>query len=477
MMRARIIGILMLTASSTALAGPVEWRLRHKLEEQATAREQRLSNRARPAPDEAIAALYFDQRIDHAAGDGSATYREQYFLDSSLALGPNSPVIFYLCGEWDCESSSISSGAIRNYARDLHAHLVALEHRFYGQSLPFPRFDTASLRYLSTTAALEDAAAFQRYAIEHHNLRGKWIAVGASYSANLSAYYRSQYPDLAVGALASSGPVRADADFSEYDQHVTKVAGPACADAMRRVTATIENALDHDPSTFDAIKAKFAAQGVRDAVDFLYLVADVGAAAVQYGMRDSFCEALQNAGEAGELGAYATFAQNVFAMWGEDAVGFSMQGSESEDPAESPMRPWIWQSCTEYGYWQNAAANPADSTRSPRINADYHNALCRHFFGEQMQPVDPSAHNARLYEPLLNAGHSSQIFFTNGSQDPWSTLSLTPAGQDSERNPSLELMLIDGAAHCDDLRAVRESDSTALKMARARFLELMHKWL
>lgn len=43
------------------------------------------------------------------------------------------------------------------------------------------------------------------------------------------------FPYLVTGALASSAPVMAKEDFVEYDQHVTEVVGPRCAEQIREV--------------------------------------------------------------------------------------------------------------------------------------------------------------------------------------------------------------------------------------------------
>jgi pimeloyl-ACP methyl ester carboxylesterase len=470
MTRSRFIFSLVAAGlAGEALAGPVEWRMRRWSEEQ----QDRVARRDEEA---AVTTLFFAQRLDHARGAESLTFEQEYHLDSSLASGADAPVLFYLCGEWDCTARALERGALRDHARALGAHLVALEHRYYGQSIPVERFTTESLRPLTTEAALLDAARFQRHAVAAHGLSGKWIAVGASYSANLAAYYRQRFPELVVGALASSGPVRADADFSEYDKHISEVAGAECGAAMRRVVGEMEAALAGDPERFMAIKREFAAEAVVDAVDFLYLVADVGAAAVQYGMRADFCGDLLGAAAGGELAAYGAFARRVYAIWETDAVGFSFQGMMSEDPAESPMRPWFWQSCTEYGYWQNAWPDPAVATRSQRINAAYHDEACRRMFGPGMQPVDASLLNRSFYEPLLTPA-ASRVLFTNGSQDPWMVLSLYPSSPDSARNAALEYVLIDGAAHCDDLNTQADDDSAALRGARAKFLELARGWL
>ena len=43
------------------------------------------------------------------------------------------------------------------------ALIVAVEHRYYGLSIPVPDFSTPNLRFLSTYQALEDTALFHQH--------------------------------------------------------------------------------------------------------------------------------------------------------------------------------------------------------------------------------------------------------------------------------------------------------------------------
>ena len=104
-------------------------------------------------------------------------------------------------------------------AEKTNALIIALEHRYYGDSLPFRQesFETSNMKYLSSKQALRDIAFFieqvkrnKWYNISDQN---KWITVGGSYSGALSAWFRAKYPHLTVGAIASSGVILAVEDF------------------------------------------------------------------------------------------------------------------------------------------------------------------------------------------------------------------------------------------------------------------------
>jgi len=416
----------------------------------------------------------FDQKLDHANASDTRTFKQRYWTDNSNAQGNDSPVIFVLCGEAECGGAAEFTGAIGDHAKKIHANLITLEHRYYGKTQPFDKMTTENLKYLTTENALEDAAAFETFAVSQLHFTGKWVVVGGSYPGSLAAYYRLKYPNLVVGALASSGPVLAKSNFEDYDHHVFQVAGSDCAAQIKTVVAQIEGLLN-DPVALLAVKKLFQADTLTDNVDFLYLVADMGGLAVQYGYKDQFCKLIAGPNP---IDGYATFTKQIFQSWGMTALSDSVAGAVDTDTSLYTTgvgnRQWFYQSCTEYGYFQNAYHIPAESARSQMINPAYHQNACKRMFGIET-PVDTSTVNKNFYEPLLNES-TSRILFTNGSNDPWSLLSITvPNG--NATNPNTTVYLVDGASHCDDLRPATPTDSTSLQGARALFDELLGQWL
>src|SRR5579859_7204060 len=113
---------------------------------------------------------WFVQDIDHPA-DGSpspGTFQQRFWVSTQFAHGPNSPVLFHLCGEGPCDP--IYAVLLADSAQALGAAVVVLEHRYYGQSAPFSELTFDNLRYLTIHNALEDAAAFERWAQLHLSL-------------------------------------------------------------------------------------------------------------------------------------------------------------------------------------------------------------------------------------------------------------------------------------------------------------------
>ena len=420
----------------------------------------------------------FDQVIDHfltvPSNRTNATFKQRFFIDSTYAAGPDSPVIYYICGESTCEGPS-SSQLVNQIARKYHAHRVALEHRYYGYSQPFSQLSSIHLRFLTMAQALEDLAAFQRFAAVQYSLKGKWVSVGGSYPGELSAFYRMKHPELVSGALASSAPVFAKADFFEYDRHVARVADPVCLGVIQKVVVDVENRLKSEGSRAE-VKKLFEATAVHHDVDFLYNLADMAAIAIQYGFQKEFCTALIEGDRQGKaLQAYAQTGLSLFQRLGTSPVLDAFEGAMSLDPKdylEFAGRQWMYQSCNEFGFYQTANGNPRESARSSRIDLAYHNDACDRLFGMKNQ-VDADRTNRDYYSRLFDSGVKN-IYFTNGNNDPWSNLSLTDPSGIQSSNSGLMVFLISGAAHCDDLGS---RVSAALTQARSQFDQYFSKWI
>lgn len=411
----------------------------------------------------AVASGVYQQKTDHNNPNDAQKFSQRFWHLKNHA--ETAPVLLFVCGEGEC-GDYVIRGILANHASSLGANMVALEHRYYGQSQPYADLSTDHLKHLTVDYALKDVIRFQTYAKSYLGLKGEWIAVGGSYPGSLAAYLRALYPLKFVGALASSAPVQADNDFSEYDRHVGQQAGSACVKAIQGVVAIADKAVS-DPQTFADIKAKFGAQALNNPDDFLYFLADTAAAAVQYGMKDQFCNYVTTSG----LDGYVQSSQMVAGIFGS-LVEFSAQAAENIDLSVSSgsigMRQWFYQSCTEFGFWQNVNPDPALQTRSLRINENYHRGICKRLF-DLNDFADVSKTNAIYFEPIQKT--SSNILFTNGSEDPWLNLSITDINGNNTNLKNTSYLIM-GAAHCDDL-----GHSAKSVPAQNMFVNLSQQWL
>ena len=131
--------------------------------------------------------------------------------------------------DWITDSSSFMVKS----AQQFNAFMATLEHRYYGESQPFNDTSVEHLKYLSTEQALADTAAFIQYLTKKLSLNGKVVVFGGSYAGALAAFFREKYPNIAVGAIASSATVLAEVDAKEYFGVVSDSLGTECSQNIR----------------------------------------------------------------------------------------------------------------------------------------------------------------------------------------------------------------------------------------------------
>eukprot|EP00850_Spirogloea_muscicola_P001730 SM000006S19495 [mRNA] locus=s6:984555:988266:- [translate_table: standard] len=336
-----------------------------------------------PGQQEAV----FHQTVDHFAPAVSAVFKQRYFESLTHFREPDGPIFLIVCGEYVCPGIQEDYTAV--LAAKYGAALVALEHRYYGESWPFSTLSTENLRYLSSKQAIFDLATFRhfyqarygsasidrRYNRTRYSGDNPWFVIGVSYPGALSAWFRLKFPHLTLGSLASSAVVHAIVNYTAFDVQV---------------------AVDED---------------------FLYLLADAAALAMQYGHPSVLCGPLVAASRAGFdlMEEFAAYVNNFFySQFGVDPFTYSREFLSDVTPSPaSSGRQWWYQTCTEFGFFQTAPEKAA--IRSASINFTYHARMCEELFQKKLLP-DAKATNI-YYGGKKIAG--SHMFFTNGSQDPW----------------------------------------------------------
>lgn len=161
----------------------------------------------------------FQQPIDHTGLLPGQTFAQRYWVDSEFATSPNAPIIYHICGEGNCAHGYFLHDNAIFWAQQLGARLVYLEHRYYGRSLPFSDLSASHLKFLTLSNVLDDLATFEKWISKQNGWTGPWIVVGGSYSGTLAALYRFEHPDLVVGALAASAPMKSGVGVDEGTQN------------------------------------------------------------------------------------------------------------------------------------------------------------------------------------------------------------------------------------------------------------------
>lgn len=407
--------------------------------------------------------LFFTQLLDHftQATEAPITFTQRYLVnDSFWGDKVDAPVFLVIEGEGEMDTNSASAGSIAEYAKQYGALVFALEHRYYGASVPpspYDKLDTTSLAYLTSNQALADLANFETHMIAKYNLSStnQWVAFGCSYAGVLSAWYRLKYPHLVAASSSGSSPVEASESFYQYDEAVSAALDDTCASQIRAATTQVEKLLE-DEGTAQQIKNEFGCGAVADNVGFLYALADIVAFAVQYNSSFGYVPEMCHNFTTGNntVQAYIYLANLLWTRTPCVEWDLNYFTNETVTPSDN-MRQWMWQSCNEFGYFQVAPAQ--NSLRSTNITVEWHRSVCAHLYG---QPMIPKVDWTNEVNGAQNIQTSNTVF-TNGDNDPWRMLSVVkPLG------PSVPSIIIDGASHCANWRGTSPSDSASLKNAR-----------
>lgn len=78
---------------------------------------------------------WFTQKLNHFDASDSRTWQQKYYVNGS-SLGMNGPVFLMIGGEGPLRATWVAVGAMVQYAQKYGALVLALEHRFYGDSHP-----------------------------------------------------------------------------------------------------------------------------------------------------------------------------------------------------------------------------------------------------------------------------------------------------------------------------------------------------
>lgn len=413
--------------------------------------------------------LFWSAKVDNFDVTNNATFQQRYYVDNQYWDGKG-PVFFEIGGEGTL--SGAPGGYIGYLAKNYSALVVALEHRFYGVSVPNNRADSANYKYLTVQQALADLSSFTDYFKQSYGTKDStWFVFGGSYPGALSSWYRSAYPHQSAGSLSSSGVVNCIVDYYQFDMQVSAAIGNQCADQIKRINAAFERAIA-TPSGWKKSLSQFQCEHDMWKNDFLYMIADSWSMADQYSAKSQLCEAILAVGEkATDDVLTQTFADFSNSFWGTQFCSGGFYNTEQlADPARWDVnsRSWRWQTCYEVSYFNTAPQS--GSLRASSVDLDYHLKQCAKAFGHEMFPSSV-AMNER-FGGAFPAAHN--VFYSDFSDDPWLRASV-------EFSPSSDQPFFytqcNDCGHCMDFHAPSESEPIQLKQSRAEFERYLAKWL
>lgn len=390
-------------------------------------------------------ALNFTQKLDHFDASSQETFNQRYYKIAKNSTTNVSALFFYIGGEAPLIGKRMLSLAPVDLAEKNNAVLFGLEHRFFGNSAP-TNLTIENLKYLTIEQGLADLAHFINAMKQDYDHTVRIGVIGGSYPGALSSWFRLLYPHLADVSWASSAPVEAKNNFTEYDYHcyeaITSVGGDKCSENTRKAFQYLET------EDYNEVAKKFIGNDTPpdDHATLYYMVADTIATPVQYKRSSEnltyLCDLMNKLPEKATKTEYIDVLAKVTkeilqgeSIWDSDLTQYT---DVSIDAPTKDGRAWTWMTCNQVGWFQTASGK----LRSDSINLEYFDRVCRKLFNRGIP-------NDKLTNQRFGGKNArgTSTYFINGAVDPWSTMSITT----EDRSINRLVKVIPNSYHCDDL--------------------------
>lgn len=457
--------------------------------------------------------FYNNQVLDHfdssVVASPSPKWSQRYYVDSTFWGGEGFPVFLYIGGEGP-QSAPSSRLLMYTLAEEHQALMLALEHRYYGESFPVPDMTNENMIYLTSTQALADLARFVSYVkafdpsvpdadsspsldLPASPASSKFVTFGGSYPGNLATWIKLKYPALVEGTVGSSAPVFGEFNFEQYAQ-VTGFAmsydfiggSSECYSTIDQATADLE-ALVTSTAPFgasteipDALRPCSTMTSDLDLSMYESELFGNFQGAVQYNLEgyqpyvSDLCDAITDATDAGAtpLDAFAAATALFYPDTGScissnfsaDYISFIANTTFSGlgcDLSCSSDRQWVYQSCNEFGYFQTTTGDNQPFKGFTYLDANAAGTqVCLQGFDLDEYTGPRANAQGLLANTQYGARHVEGINITmpNGNCDPWHALSTAnstdafyESGSTQELSEGVTIVEIDGTAHCRDM--------------------------
>ncbi|XAR60058.1 Lysosomal Pro-Xaa carboxypeptidase, partial [Bertholletia excelsa] len=430
--------------------------------------------------------FFYNQTLDHFnyKPESYATFKQRYVINSKYWGGADAsaPILAYLGAEAPLDGDLTGIGFLTDNAPQFKALLVYIEHRFYGESIPFGTLQEAlknqSLRgYFNSAQAIADYAEVLLYLKEKFSAQtSPIIVIGGSYGGMLASWFRLKYPHIALGALASSAPILYFDDITPQNGYYTivtkdfKEASKSCYAAILESWSEIDrvaskaDGLSILSQKFKTCSKLNTSSELKDYLDFLYT------SVAQYNHPPTYpvtvvCGGIDGAPKGSDL--LSQIFSGLVAYRGNRSCYVT---NEFNRPTQSNLG-YAWQRCSEMVMPIGRGSNDTMFPPAP-FNLNSYNDDCSRAYG-----VTPRPHWITTYY----GGHDiktvlkrfgSNIIFSNGLRDPYSS-----AGVLEDISDSILAVYAVNGSHCLDILTAKQTDPEWLVMQRRKEVEIIQGWI
>ncbi|KAG8926149.1 hypothetical protein FRC02_009178 [Tulasnella sp. 418] len=460
----------------------------------------------------------FQQLIDHT-NPGLGTFAQRYYFTWEF-WEPGGPIFFTVPSEapLDRFDGSITNSTIGGHlAQNNKGAAVVLEHRFFGESNPYPDLSEDSLAVLTLDQNIQDIVNFAQNAVLPMPDGDKakpnqlpWVLIGGSYAGAMVAWTMTQYPNIFAAGWASSAVVEAQNYFWSYFDIIRQFAPANCTADLEAVVTFLDvvftNGTEANQTTY---KQMFGLGNVKYGDD----VMDAIRAPIyswqdfQPGYEDrnagfnAFCNYLEydrvaRAYDTTGRGVGLEQAIEAYGSWikseisaascvGREEACYGTHDNTSTLWASTALkndyRSWSWLYCNQFG-WLFSGAPANWSTISTRLsNPDTEMRLCSLFFPKRF-PFGISA-GAAVNNTAFNNKYggwdikTKNVFFANGKLDPWRGVTLSSDLHNRKSNSTQPIVVADGGFHCSDLSMQQGDYDDSVKTVQDLGAAYTNLWL
>ncbi|KAK1588955.1 hypothetical protein Q3G72_029012 [Acer saccharum] len=430
-------------------------------------------------------AYNYTQTLDHFnyKPESYATFQQKYVLNFKYWGGPNtsSPIFVYTGAEVPITFQI--AGFIVELASRFNGLLLYIEHRYYGESMPFGSEDKAfknasTFGYLSSTQALADYA--QLITDVKKNLSAEncpVIAVGGSYGGMLSSWLRLKYPHIVTGALASSAPILYFDDITPQNGYHVVVTNDfrkyseSCYNTIKQSwneidrVGAVANGLEDLSRIFSTCSPLDSTQKLKDHLSMVYVIS------AQYdnppgNWVSKVCSAIDGTPQETDILGRVAAGLNASILGGRGGPCNYISDFNLNNKSA-----WDWQTCTEMvmpiGYGGNDTmfeAWPFDLNNLTRT--------CQAVFGVTPRPhwitTEFGGHDIKS----VLGKFASNIVFSNGLRDPYSV-----GGVLQDISDTVVAVYTNEGAHGLDLSSSSPSDPDWLVTQKDKEIKIIQFWI
>ncbi|KAB5523874.1 serine carboxypeptidase S28-domain-containing protein [Coniochaeta sp. 2T2.1] len=450
-------------------------------------RSRGIKQHTHPSPD-LISNGTFDQLLDHK-DPGKGTFNQRYWWDATHYKGPGSPIFLFNVGEQPADKyvGYLEEGTISGkYAEVFEGAVIVVEHRYWGESIPFEELTTETLQYLDLPQSIHDMTYFARnVALDFDSTNGDanapnspWVLIGGSYPGALAAWTSVIDPGTFWAYHASSAVVEAIYDFHPYFDAVERAIPRNCSADLKAVVSYIDStfAAGNEDDIHD-LKAMFGLAQLDHADDFAERITiPLWSWQSDDDKVFDFCDYIETASYTGRKSRPKTGGVGLetallgYAAWVNATSGKTCKKGDCstyskstiwDDPSDlTTDRQWSWMLChMPFAWWQvGPPANDKKHVVSSLLRPEHFQRQCGLMFpktnGFEVGSVRGwTAEHLNMWTGGWNASFE-RVMFLQGEYDPWieATVSSThrPGGplKSSDETP---VFVVRNGNHVPDL--------------------------